>query len=295
MKRVIAVDLGATNVRVARILETGIIETREKDNVAGLNGKEITEKIAALIAGQTDGTVSAIGISTAGPVDLERGCVVGSPNMHAAEIELVKPLEEQFGLPVKMLTDCKAGVLGEYRFGAGTSCNNLAYLTISSGIGCGVLQNGMLIEGADGNAGEAGHFMVDTCYSMPCGCGGNGHWEGYCSGANMPKFFALWCKRHNKSCSEPDTEKILLQAEAGTEPYASFAAEIKRFNAAGIQSVICAYNPSRIVLDGPVALHHRWLFSDLDLPYLRNPEIVFSGLNGNAPLLGAAAYALEQS
>ncbi|HJJ36733.1 MAG TPA: ROK family protein [Methanocorpusculum sp.] len=293
MRRVVAVDLGATNVRVARIREDGTLDDLRKETVRGLEGDEITEKIATLIAETADRTCEAIGISTAGPVDLGRGCVVHSPNMHAAEIKLTKPLAETCGMPVKMLTDCKAGVLGEYRFGAGKSCRNLAYITISSGIGCGVLEDGMLIAGADGNAGEAGHFIVDTAYNLPCGCGGNGHWECYCSGANIPKFFAAWCKRHDKPCSETRTEQILAKAADGAEPYASFAAEIKRFNAAGIQSVICAYNPERIVLDGPVALNHRWLFSDLKTSYLRRPELVFSSLDGNAPLLGAAAYAFE--
>lgn len=293
MDTAIAVDLGATHVRVGRVDRNGTIEDIRRDKVAGLDGEDITKKVIALISDVMDSRTERIGISAAGPVDTIKGCVVGSPNMRADEVSLTKPVFEEFKIPVKLLTDCKAGAIGEHVFGAAKNTDNVAYITVSTGIGCGVLQNGILVTGADGNAGEAGHFIVDTCYKMPCGCGGNGHWESCCSGTGIPAFFKRWCATEHIECIAGTADEILHLAHEPESPYAPFFAMLKTFNARGLQSVVCAYNPSMIVLDGPVALNHRWLFSDLEPAYLRRPAIVFSGLDGNAPLLGAAAYALK--
>ena len=126
---------------------------------------------------ETGITPNAIGISTAGPVNQKAGSVVGSPNMNCSEIFLRDPLASLFHIPAVMLSDCKAGAVGEYFFGGADTAHTLVYLTISTGLGCGVIANGSLLTGADGNAGEVGHIVVDTRYNILCGCGGTGHWQ----------------------------------------------------------------------------------------------------------------------
>ncbi|MCX5895790.1 MAG: ROK family protein, partial [Proteobacteria bacterium] len=107
----------------------------------------------------------------------------------------VKPLKKYFSLPVFLSNDCSAAVSAEKYFGAGRKSSNFVYLTISSGIGSGIIADNYLLSGHNNSAGEVGHFIVDTIYNLPCQCQkGHGHWEAYCSGNNMPVFLKTWLK-----------------------------------------------------------------------------------------------------
>ena len=295
-----AVDLGATNVRCAVLGVNGEISGFQREEVSQIgNGSVLTAKIVDMIesaVAETGVSPSAVGISTAGPVDLMHGSVVNSPNMQAAEIFLRDPIAEAFGVPTFMLTDCKAGAYGEYVFGGHESSSTLVYLTMSTGIGSGVISDGKILQGADGNAGEAGHFTVDTVYNMPCGCGGFGHWEAYASGSGMPRFFAAWLKHHGAEVeNSPLTSgQILFAARQGETLCSEFVKEVSVMNARGMHSLVCAYNPDKIVLDGPLAREYADLLIGDFSGYLRMPEVCITKLDGNAPLLGAGAYALSQ-
>lgn len=113
---VAAVDLGATHLRAGIVDEEGTIKAFSQNEVKDLtSAADIRILISDMISdlSKSSGiTPKAIGISTAGPVDLKTGSVVGSPNMKCERIFLSGPLQEKFGIPVRMMTDCKAGVLG---------------------------------------------------------------------------------------------------------------------------------------------------------------------------------------
>ncbi len=113
---VAAVDLGATHLRVGIVDEEGTIEAFSQNEVNDLtNAADIRILISDMISDlrKNSGIApKAIGISTAGPVDLKTGSIVCSPNMKCERIFLSGPLEKRFGIPVRMMTDCKAGVLG---------------------------------------------------------------------------------------------------------------------------------------------------------------------------------------
>lgn len=148
---VAAVDLGATNVRTGLIRSDGTVVSFHMVEAVPKSpcndGNLVTERIAAMIAAMTGDTgiaPDAIGISTAGPVDQKAGAVVGSPNMNCAQIILREPLADRFGVPAIMLSDCKAGVLGEYFHGGAGNAHTVAYLTMSTDIGCGVIANGFV-------------------------------------------------------------------------------------------------------------------------------------------------------
>jgi len=301
---VIAIDLGATTTRVALVGSGGEILVRLSSPTpcSGELPEIITRHVAGLIrrvlpeGGRP--TPAAIGISAAGPIDHRRGAIVRPPNLPFREIPLAGPLAEEFGLPVRLANDCHAGVLGEVIFGAGTGCSNLVYVTISTGIGGGVICNGKLVLGMDGNAAEIGHFHVDSTYNLPCGCGGTGHWEGYASGRFIPRFFTRWCDLGGLAHGETDTssaEEIFAAAKRRDPVPLGFIETLGEINGRGISNVIVAYDPSRIILDGSVVLQN----ADLILPYLLpcidrflpTPEIRLTALDGLAPLLGASVIA----
>lgn len=304
MKPVIAVDLGATNIRVAKISVEGEIEKKVSALTppAPETPEDITDVISAMIRSLYDGKkiveVEGIGISAAGPVDSRRGIVLNPPNIALPAIPVAVPLNKEFGLPVRLINDCPAGALGEMYFGEGIGCRNFVYITISTGVGGGVVTDGKILLGRNGNAAEIGHFHVDTRYNMICGCGCSGHWEAYASGRHIPEFFSCWCQEHNIAIDGEWTHTpsgIFDSVREGYPGLDAFIEEFGRISARGLSDVIVAYDPSRIILDGSVIQNN----SDLLLPqintyidrFLPLPDIRLSRLKGLAPLLGASVIA----
>lgn len=296
----VAVDLGATNTRVAIIGEDGRMGVRKEAKTPSkeTDPSKIAGFLSDLIRDIMEKTermpVLGIGLSVAGPVDIGKGVIMNPPNMAFRDVPLVLPLSRTFHCPVRMVNDCHAGVLGEMRHGRGQA--NVVYLTISTGIGAGVISGGRLVLGRQGNAAEVGHFHVDSTYDLPCGCGHTGHWEGYASGRYLPWFFGEWCRYHAKPHWGPDTaEEIFASARQGDDDVLRFIREVARINARGISDIIVAYDPETIILDGSVIrVNADLLFKDIIESvdrYLPLPEIVISSLNGDAPLIGAAVIA----
>ena len=298
---VVAVDLGATHLRAALVTREG----QAGDSVVadtprqGRSGMAVTEAVASAVARVLEGSAArAVGIASAGPIDVAAGSVVRSPNMAFDEVPLVGPLADRFGLPVRLINDCRAGALGERWRGAGTGVDNLVYITFSTGIGGGAVVDGRLLLGRGGNAGEVGHLHVDFAYSLPCGCGHTGHWEGYASGTGMPRFFAAWsARRGERPAFDASTSRGILEAAvAGDRVALAFMDALGEVNGRAVSDLIVAYDPEMIVIDGPIAQAHGGLILRHLLPhidrYLPLPAICVSPLGGRAPLFGAAAYAL---
>jgi glucokinase len=298
----VAVDLGATNSRAAIIDEKGMIMKKlwKRTPSGEADPSILTSFIASLIADVIGnlliGDIAGIGLSVAGPVDIQQGVLLNPPNMPFRDVPLTATLSHVFNLPVRMVNDCHAGILGEMQFGQGRDRDHVVYLTISTGIGGGVVSGGRILLGRAGNAAEIGHLHVDNIYNLTCSCGHSGHWEGYSSGRFLPSFFVEWCQYHGReNWGLYKAEDIFLSAREGNVDVLQFLAELARFNARGISDIIVAYDPEIIVLDGAVMLAN----ADLLLPlmieavdrYLALPDIVMTRLDGDAPLLGAAVVA----
>ena len=251
------------------------------------------------------GDVKGIGIGTIGPLDLKKGVITKPANLQLGEVPLREPLEDKFKVPVYILNDCVAAVVGEKVFGAGKHLENLVYITISTGIGSGVFVNGTLLLGKDGNAHEVGHMVVDIEGKIVCGCGKRGHWEAYASGTGIPKYAKYLLE--TKFGKEAEKSSIYAKAMAGIltakdvydaakqgdEIALKIVEEVGRINAIGIANVINIYDPSLITLGGSVVLKNVNLVLD---PILRNvskytinriPEIMITPLGEDIVLLGA--------
>ncbi|MCM2465087.1 ROK family protein [Methanoculleus oceani] len=306
MTTVIAVDLGGTNLRAALVDSDATVLAHDAvpTPATGPSGEVITAaivaRIEALLASPQGREAAAIGVASAGPLDLGRGWVVDSPNIAFPVVEVVEPLRERFGLEVALINDARAGVLGERWAGAARGSDNVVYVTLSTGIGGGAVVNGRLLLGVNGNAGEIGHIPVDTRYNLVCGCGFAGHWEAYASAKNVPRFFAAWREAADvrQVAFDAGSTRAIFEAARAEDPVAlAFMGTLGEVNARGVSAVIVAYNPEVIVLDGPLALYYgdvviRHMEPCIDR-YLALPRLVVSDLAGQAPLLGAAAYALE--
>jgi glucokinase len=302
----IAVDIGGTNLRTAIVNKSGKIIakkvsfTPQKGRSGAIIAEKIREDVEELLKVVDKNKIRGIGVCIASPIDLERGGAVNPPNIGFKFVPVVQPLEKKLNLPVKIMGDCKSAILGEKYFGAGKKVDNLVYVTISSGIGAGVIANGNIISGKDGNAGEVGHMIIDTIYSLPCRCKrGRGHWEAYASGINIPKFFKAWAEKNNLDIRFPNLARDIFDSARKKDKNADkFMEELGRINGAGFSNIITAYNPELIVLSGSVALNNfeiimKYAKKNIDR-FLTMPKITRSKLGDNAPLLGAAASVFHE-
>ena len=295
----IAIDLGATLTRVGLIDTSGKIIARTSTPTPHTNIPIFLISLVHQVASLADlSHTTGIGISAAGPVNVQKGTLLNPPNLPLRDIPLVGPLSERFGLPVRLANDCHAGIIGEAYFGAFRSVQNIVYVTFSTGIGGGVLSGGKLILGRDGNAGEVGHFLVDTTYNLTCGCGYPGHWESYASGRFLPSFFNVWRDFHDKRSGKEifgTAREIFQKGQEGVPVVQEFLDALGIINGHGMSDVIVAYDPEVIILDGSVALNNPSLLippmeEHLDR-FLSPPIIRLSRLGGDAPLLGASVLA----
>jgi glucokinase len=312
----IGVDLGATKVRVALGNETGIRAScyEETDKSHGTRG--IIDQIARMIRSLLpEGIIpGTIGIGSIGPLDFSSGSILAPPNLPFRLIPLRKPLQEEFGVPIYLMNDCTAAVLGEHTFGAGRGLENVVYVTISTGIGGGAIVDGHLLIGKDGNAVEAGHITVDPEGTMTCGCGCRGHWEAYCSGANIPNYARYLLSRRGSedwstsllqqfSGGDPQriTAEILFKAAKKGDKVSKWIVErIGELNAIGFADLVDLYDPELITVGGSVALNNPALILEPILKNIRKhtinrvPEIRMTPLGDEVVLYGALALAHQR-
>lgn len=301
-KTAVAIDLGATNLRVALISKEGVLLKKISQKVKKKEGeKAISNQIVDNVKKIIDSSITSIagiGISSIGPLDYKRGGIVNSPNIPFRFVSLLKPLKKAFALPVYLANDCTASVFGEKIFGAGKKVKNLVYITISTGIGGGAIVDGHLLFGRDGNATEIGHLIVDTKYNLLCSCKkGYGHWEGLASGRNIPRFFEAWIEKSKiKVNFRYKSAKDIFDAAKRGERTAHYFVEqvLGKVNARGVSNVIVAYNPALITLGGAVVLNNEELILEpikkyID-HYLEPPKIKVTPLGADIGLFGAAAF-----
>jgi glucokinase len=303
----VAVDIGATNIRVA-VGDVNSLKVKRSEVTDRLNGPEGVPRQIARMIRSLSVEPDAIGVGSIGPLDVRKGAIGATPNFAFKQIPIVAPLVEDFSVPVQIMNDCNAAVIGEHNYGAGRGIDNLFYVTLSTGLGGGAIVDGNPLNGKDGNAPEIGHLTLDPDSELMCGCGCRGHWEAYCSGANMPKFARILLRSR-------DTEGGLLMKMAGGDfekltPEMIFDAakrgdgdavfvveEIGEMNAIGFANIVNAFDPELITIGGSVALNN----SDLVLEAIkkgidehlinRKPQIMLTPLGMDVVLYGGLALA----
>ncbi|MDH5439439.1 MAG: ROK family protein [Candidatus Bathyarchaeota archaeon] len=314
----ICVDLGGTNVRVGlgddqgRILAKLTEETEKKKGPEG-----ISEQIVRMIHSiqPEAGEIQGIGIGSTGPLDPDKGGLMKPAKIPYDFVPLVEPLTDEFDLPIYLLNDCTSAVVGEKFFGAGKNHENLAYVTISTGIGGGVYVDGHLLMGKDRNAAEIGHFTIDHEGALPCGCGKRGHWQAYCSGKGIPNYVKLLLKEKKREdlqgCVVSDaiggdrgeiTAKTLFDAAKAGDPISKdLVGKIGVLNAIGFACVVDAYDPSLITVGGAITSNNTGLVIDPITRHVqehtrnRVPEIIITPLGEDIVLYGALATVFHHS
>ncbi len=152
---------------------------------------EMINKLITMADGIIDNKVDAIGISCGGPLDSKKGVIINPPNLIGwNNIEVVKIIENHYGVTPKLQNDANACAVAEWKFGAAKGKNNVVFLTFGTGLGAGLILDGKLYSGTNDNAGEVGHIRLNQ--SGPVGFGKVGSFEGFCSGGGIAQLgFAM--------------------------------------------------------------------------------------------------------
>ncbi len=303
----LGVDIGATNIRCG-VTTAGRerVATLTRPTPQGPTVGAFTDGVETAVAEALDSArirpsqVAAAGIASFGPLDTAAGLIRQTANLDSnlRDIPVRRAVESQLpGVPVRLCNDAVAGVVAEY---CADPAENLAYVTLSSGIGAGVVVDGHVLRGEDGNAAEVGHLTLDPDSGRPCGCGGDGHWEAFAGGENVPAYAA-------DVAAEEGFDDTLLAGECtaatvfdadGDDPLATETIErIGDWNAQGMAALVHAFAPSRVVVGGAVARNNERRVLDpirnrID-SYLMGPtpEIRLTAFGDEVTLRGALALA----
>ncbi len=314
-----AADIGGTQMRAALISRDGRIVRDKRERTLPERGiEDAAIRLAKLVNDVTDESsgVIALGVSTAGPINPESGTYDHPPNLTGWHGKSMKPsLENELKMPVAIGHDATLAALAETRFGPFKGAKNLVYVTISTGIGGGIIANGQLVTGSTGQAGEVGHISVRTDEgALSCNVGCHGCFEANASGPSIGRMALAAVK------SAPSRAAAMLSL-AGGDTEAIDARMV--FNAArdgdvlaeevvrqvidnigrGLASLLSIFDPDGLVVGGGVAnsLRHRWdeviaAVARYALPRYQSRGIPISitELGDDVSLLGASVLAFRQ-
>ena len=214
----------------------------------------------------------AIGISSGGPLDSERGVIMSPPNLPGWDnVEIVGMMEGHSGVKARLRNDANACAVAEWKFGAGRGTKNMVFLTFGTGLGAGLILDGRLYNGTNGNAGEVGHVRLDE--DGPVGFGKAGSFEGFCSGGGIARLawkMALDGVKNNtppayyrEGMTQSDVSAMTV-AEAAKQGDVT-ALLVYRISAErlgrGLAIIVDVLNPERIVI-GSVFARSQELFLD---------------------------------
>lgn len=186
--RILGFDIGGTKCAVITANWDGKeIELLKKEKCPtdrSLTPTEMIDKLIEMADGILDRKPEAIGISCGGPLDSKKGVIMSPPNLPGWDnVEIVKQLEEHYGVPAHLQNDANACAVAEWKFGAGRGTKNMVFMTFGTGLGAGLILDGRLYSGTNDNAGELGHIRLEKF--GPVGYGKAGSFEGFCSGGGL--------------------------------------------------------------------------------------------------------------
>ena len=315
---VIGIDLGGTKISTALVGNDGEIIAHDYQQTRAAEGQsaviermlDAARRVMAQ-AGMDRSQVAAVGVGAPGPLDIEAGVVVAPPNLPGWDrVPLKQLIKDGLGIAAFLENDANAAALGEHRFGAGRGVEHMIYVTVSTGVGGGLILDGKLYHGAAGMAGEVGHIIVEPEGPL-CGCGNRGCLEALASGTAIARR-ARERVAHGAPTliadlagGDPERITVRLVAEAadqGDKEAQTILAEAMNYLGIGMANLVNLFNPQLIVIGGGVTNIGERLFQPVRGAIAQNAlpsaaqavRVVPAALGDNAGVLGAAAVALAR-
>ena len=270
-KHVVGIDIGGTKLATVVADTAGNILNKVRKPTLAERGPEYARQLlfdmvheTIELAGLERTAISAIGVSCGGPLDTKTGIVYSPPNLPGWDaLPLKSQLESEFEIPVTIENDANASALAEYRFGGGRGYNAVLYMTMSTGIGGGIVLDGQVYHGANDSAGEVGHQILLPDGPL-CGCGKRGCLEALCSGPAIARRAQAAVRNEKASATtllnlagghieSVRSEHVLEAARQGDALALRLVEETAYYMGWGIANLVNILNPD-IVLLGTIAI-----------------------------------------
>lgn len=270
MKRLYGgIDLGGSKIESVVCDEEGRVLASERRPTpvesagALLEGLAASLRAACATAGARPEELEGVGLGAPGPLDAGRGLLLEPPNLGGLrDLPLAEPLARMLGAPCFLENDANAAALGEFTFGAGRGVRDGVYITLSTGIGGGLVLDGRLYRGASGTAGEVGHMILEPEGPL-CGCGRRGCWEALASGLALAREARAalerlpagperewWLARLSGRLEAVTARDVFAAEAAGVAPGPELVEREAGWVGVGMANLIQLLAPRRIVVGG---------------------------------------------
>ena len=305
----IGIDLGGTNIAVG-VVDSGyhLISEASVPAGAGRPAEQVVADMCRAVelaldkAGLTARDCASIGVGAPGTCDPQRGVVVCAYNLGWFDVPVCRMLMEHFGLPARLSNDANCAALAETVAGAAVGCRNMVLVTLGTGVGGGIIQDGKIVSGVGGTGAEVGHALL-VLDGEPCTCGRNGCWEAYASATALI--------RQGKRAAQAQPASLLAgyggsltgkdvfdAADKGDAAARAVVAQYCVYVAAGITDLVNILGPEMVLLGGGISRQGEALLGPVreyvaDHCFggrMRKPPVIQCARLGNeAGIIGAAA------
>ena len=315
---ILGVDLGGTKILTAVANSQGKMLSRDHSITPAQKGhkaviQSILESVHRTLE-RADVAISdliVIGVGAPGLLNPETGILFTSPNLPGwRDVPLRDIIQEKLGKKTFLINDANAAALGEFYFGAARGARNFIYITISTGIGGGIVIDGKIYSGAIGAAGEVGHMTIDDDGPI-CNCGNRGCWEALASGTALARDARYRIEEGVKTSileyADGDMKKITAQvihsaARQGDSLAKELIGRTGYYVGVGLANLVNIFNPELIVIGGGLSNIGDMLFEPAfkvagERAYKEAFQAVrfaSAELGRNSGVLGAVAFALQE-
>ncbi len=311
MKYYLIMDIGGTKTSTALFTQDGTLAddyvyTRASKTFSGedavyYNSKGALDHIVEKFDVDMD-DVLGIGVGCPGPLDTKRGIIINAPLMRWYDFPLRDRLYNDFHKTIAIDNDCNLGALAEQRRGLAKGLQNVIYITVSTGVGSGIVLNGQIYHGKSDSAGELGHMSIEEEGKL-CPCGNKGCLELYCSGTAIREILAEDVRRGIKALvfelaggdeSKLDGRLLAEAAERGDRYSIDLYNRIGRTLGFAITNVFNLFDPHMVVIGGGVSKSHTHFHDALlgtvkrrSIIHVEDSQIAYSEMCDRVVLYGA--------
>lgn len=296
---VAAVDIGGTKT-LAEVFDVsdGGEEPVGSHEFPTYRSGDLVGKLVDTIRHVADGwEVEGIGVGCPGPLDPWEGVILNPPNLSRDwwDLRLADGLASRLGVPASLENDCNLGALGEWASGSGRGYDSVLYVTVSTGVGAGLVTGGEIFGGNRGFAAELGHTVIEAAGPL-CGCGRSGCVEALTSGTAIARRAGElgW----EPASGESDSRAVAAAAQQGDRLARLALAEAASYLGKALVNFIYSFDPGVVVLGGGVtrsALFMQLVLEAVEqepvMPAFLGVPIVRAGLPGRSVIHGARALA----
>lgn len=302
------VDIGGTNIKTGLFTTEG--KLMEKWEFSTRGGKELVPQVAEFVLSKIEElkldkkNVVGIGIGIPGPVK-DDGVVLEAVNLGLGRFNLEEELSSLTGLKVKAGNDANVAALGEYWQGSGKEFHNQVMVTLGTGVGGGIIQNGSIIAGSNGAAGEIGHLFVNKEEKKSCNCGKRGCLEQYASATGIVRLAKELLEKNSAASKMRDVEELSAKlvfdfAKEGDELALEVVESACQYLAIALANVAQTVDPEAFIIGGGVSKAGNIIidttkkyYVDYVMKSLKDREFRLATLGNDAGIYGSAKLLLS--